>query len=396
MSEGRVVPKVRFKGFEKEWKEHNLSEMMDFSNGINAPKENYGKGRKMISVMDILADEPITYDSIRNAVEVDSKTENRHKVEKGDLVFVRSSEVVDEVGWVKAYLDNEPALFSGFSIRGKKKSDYDPLFTELSINGKKRKQIERKAGGSTRYNVGQSALNSVVVLEPSHVEQVAISNLFKQLSSTIAFHQQEIKKLNQFKQAMLQKMFPEEGEKVPKVRFEGFEGEWDQVKLKELLDAEFKGSAKLDDLSEGNNEYLDADRLNGGTPFLSNGEKNVSRDEILIIWDGSNAGKVYFNFEGVLGSTLKAFTVKDTNYPEFIYQYLNRERHNIFQNFRTPNIPHVIRDFTEKFNIPVANLQEQEKIGEYFNKLDKNIFSKQAKLNKLNQIKQAMLNKMFI
>ena len=75
---------------------------MDFSNGINAPKENYGKGRKMISVMDILSKEPISYGNIRNSVEVDSKTESNNKVENGDIVFVRSSEVRNEVGWAKA------------------------------------------------------------------------------------------------------------------------------------------------------------------------------------------------------------------------------------------------------------------------------------------------------
>ena len=61
----------------------------------------------MISVMDILSKDPILYDNIRNSVEVDTKTENNNKVENGDIVFVRSSEVRNEVGWAKAYLENE-------------------------------------------------------------------------------------------------------------------------------------------------------------------------------------------------------------------------------------------------------------------------------------------------
>ena len=186
------VPDLRFKGFIEDWEQRTLITLMDFSNGINAPKENYGKGRKMISVMDILSKEPISYDNIRNSVEVDSKTESNNKVENGDIVFVRSSEVRNEVGWAKAYLENEFALYSGFTIRGKKIFDFDAFFVELSINGKNREQIESKAGGSTRFNVSQSILKSVVISEPSLVEQKKISAFFKQLDDTIALHQRQL------------------------------------------------------------------------------------------------------------------------------------------------------------------------------------------------------------
>lgn len=75
----------------------------------------------MISVMDILSASPIEYHNIKNAVAVYKNTEQNYRVECGDLIFVRSSEVVNEVGWAKAYLDEDYALFSGFTIRGKKK-----------------------------------------------------------------------------------------------------------------------------------------------------------------------------------------------------------------------------------------------------------------------------------
>ena len=209
---------------------------MDFSNGINAPKENYGKGRKMISVMDILSKEPISYDNIRNSVEVDSKTESNNKVENGDIVFVRSSEVRNEVGWAKAYLENEFALYSGFTIRGKKIFDFDAFFVELSINGKNREQIESKAGGSTRFNVSQSILKSVVISEPSLVEQKKISAFFKQLDDTIALHQRKLTLLEQLKQTYQLGMFPHNGGSIPALRFAGFSEPWEQRKLNDLYE----------------------------------------------------------------------------------------------------------------------------------------------------------------
>ncbi|WCT55091.1 restriction endonuclease subunit S [Paenibacillus kyungheensis] len=199
--------KLRFSDFTNEWKQNKLSNLMIFSNGINAPKENYGKGRKMISVMDILAKEPFIYEKIRNSVEVEDKIEQKSKVENGDLVFVRSSEIAEEVGWAKAYLQDEYALYSGFSIRGKKKNNYDAYFIELSLNSVNRKQIESKAGGSTRFNVSQEILNNIVVTMPILDEQIKISNFFKQLSSSMFLHQEKIEKLMKLKKSYLQKMF---------------------------------------------------------------------------------------------------------------------------------------------------------------------------------------------
>jgi len=143
----------------------------------------------MISVLDILAEKPIKYKNIKNAVLVSEKIENNNRVENGDIVFVRSSEVAGEVGWAKAYLDDEYALFSGFSIRGKKKATYDAHFIQLALNGSNRKQIESKAGGSTRFNVSQGILNEVRMLQPSIEEQTKVGAFFSHLDSLIALPQ---------------------------------------------------------------------------------------------------------------------------------------------------------------------------------------------------------------
>ena len=71
------VPQIRFNGYSDAWEQRKLSDLMTFSNGINAPKENYGTGTKMISVMDILNPLPIKYDNILNSVAVDKKIEDK-------------------------------------------------------------------------------------------------------------------------------------------------------------------------------------------------------------------------------------------------------------------------------------------------------------------------------
>ncbi|WP_420523764.1 restriction endonuclease subunit S, partial [Enterococcus faecalis] len=220
--EMKKVPRLRFRGFQEDWELCKLSSLMSFSNGINAPKENYGKGRKMISVMDILDEHPVKYEYIRNSVQVNEEIESKNKVEYGDLVFVRSSEVPEEVGWAKAYLEEEYALYSGFSIRGKKTNEFNSHFVELTLNSINRKQIERKAGGSTRFNVSQTILNSLELLVPKIEEQNKISYLFKKLDDTIALHQRKLDQLKELKKAYLQVMFVSmntKNNKVPKLRF---------------------------------------------------------------------------------------------------------------------------------------------------------------------------------
>src|SRR5699024_1048246 len=163
------------------------------------------------------------------------------------------------------------------------------------------------------------------------------------------------------KEALLQQMFPGKGETVPKLRFAGFEGDWEELKLSAVVDKQIKGKAQADKLNPGNVEYLDTARLNGGEPLLTDGISNVMKDDILILWDGSKAGTVYIGFEGALGSTLKAYRTNSDS--QFVFQYLKRYQEHIYNNYRTPNIPHVQKDFLEVFTIKVPTMKEKTKIG---------------------------------
>ena len=148
---------------------------------------------------------------------------------------------------------------------------------------------------------------SQTIYVPKFEEQTAIGNFFRRLDSQIAESRAVLEKSRQLKKAMLAKMFPANGEKIPKIRFKGFEGEWETRSLRDVLEIERKGKAQYQKLQAGNVPYLDAEFLNGGVKILTDAVPDVDVDDILIIWDGSNAGKVYTGFNGVLGSTLKSY-----------------------------------------------------------------------------------------
>ena len=181
--------------------------------------------------------------------------------------------------------------------------------------------------------------------------------------------------------------------KVPQIRFNGYSDAWEERKLKDVVERQIKGKAQFEKLAQGDVEYLDTSRLNGGQAILTNGLKDVTLDDILILWDGSKAGTVYHGFEGALGSTLKAYRTSANS--KFVYQYLKRHQDNIYNNYRTPNIPHVQKDFLNVFTISVPGSDEQAKIGSFFKKLDDTIALHQRKLDLLKEQKKGYLQKMF-
>ncbi|WP_429949452.1 restriction endonuclease subunit S [Enterococcus sp. AZ101] len=186
-----------------------------------------------------------------------------------------------------------------------------------------------------------------------------------------------------------------ENKLVPKRRFKEFKNTdaWERCKLGEIVEKQIKGKAKLSELGEGNVEYLDTSRLNGGSPLLTNGTVDVNEQDIVILWDGSKAGTVYTGFTGALGSTLKAYrTSADSN---FVYQSLKRQQELIYKKYRTPNIPHVQKDFLEEFKITISKTQEQKKIGVFFKILDENINLHKCELKKMKSLKVAYLSEMF-
>ncbi|HFK0952290.1 TPA: restriction endonuclease subunit S, partial [Listeria monocytogenes] len=373
-----------------------LSSLLSFSNGINAPKEHYGKGRKMISVMDILDEKPVKYEFIRNSVQVDKKIESKNKVEYGDIVFVRSSEVPEEVGWAKAYLEKEYALYSGFSIRGKKINEFNPYFVELTLNSINRKQIERKAGGSTRFNVSQTILSSIELLMPEIEEQNKIDKFFIQLDTTIALHQRKLDTLKRMKKGFLQQMFPNNEEKVPRLRFADFDEEWEQRMLNEIanrydnLRVPITASAR----SSGTTPYYGANGIQDYVEgFTHDGEF------ILVAEDGANDVKNY-PVQYVNGK------IWVNNHAHVLQAKENKHDNKFLMNaIKILKIePFLVGGGRAKLNSDVMMTlmvkfpcyEGQKKIGTFLQRLDNTITLHKNKINKLSSLKKTYLQNMFI
>ena len=158
--------------------------------------------------MDILNNPFITYDCIRASVNATEKEKQEFNVEYGDILFQRSSETLEDVGHANVYLDSRTALFGGFTIRGKKKGAYNPLFFKYLLDSPTaRKKVIVKGAGAQHFNIGQEGLSKVVLSFPSIQEQNRIAVFMNLLDQRIAIQNKVIEKYESLIKALRYHIF---------------------------------------------------------------------------------------------------------------------------------------------------------------------------------------------
>ena len=209
------VPPLRFPEFSGEWEEHTLSEYLEFKNGLNPDAKRIGQGLPFISVMDILAEGVITYNSIRGKVEATDKEIDCFGVKNGDLLFQRSSETLEDVGRANVYMDSRTAVYGGFVIRGRKIGNYVPLFFKyLLATPLARKKTCRMGAGAQHFNIGQEGLSKISLSFPSVKEQEKIANLLSLIDERIATQNKIIEKLESLIKGLNDSLYAQYGNDV--------------------------------------------------------------------------------------------------------------------------------------------------------------------------------------
>jgi len=230
-SKSTKPPTLRYPQFVESWKDFPLGDILDFKNGFNAEKSQYGSGVRFISVLDIINTSPIVYDSIIGNVTMSEREFKNYEVKYGDILFQRSSETREEVGQSNVYLDKTSTVtFGGFVIRGTAKRNYDPLFLHYLLKSASvRKDITSRSGGSTRYNIGQESLKDVRVVLPSLPEQQKIAIFLSAVDEKISQLGRKKELILKYKKGVMQRIFDR------KIRFKNDNGEdfpdWEEKKL---------------------------------------------------------------------------------------------------------------------------------------------------------------------
>lgn len=381
--EVKRAPVLRFKGFTNDWEQHTLGDFGSVAMNKRIFKnQTTDKGDVpffKISTFGKKADSFIS----NNLFE--KYKEKYPYPQKGDLLISASGSIgrIVEYKGQKAYYQDSNIVWLNHNKE------------LLNIYLKAYYQIIHWHGieGSTIKRLYNKNILATSIFVPDKKEQYELGKLIKKAEKIISLQQRKLKLLKVMKKALSQYMFCQETEFVPILRFNSFSDKWKYERLKKLIVKEIKGKAKAD-MKGTKSTYIDTALLNGGSITKVDSPTDTFHNDIIILWDGSQAGKIYHGFTGALGSTLKSYKPKYSG--GFLYQYLKSKEPIIFLRYRTPNIPHVIKDFTEIFKINVPSVKEQEKISKTLNYLDQRILVETKKIGSIKKIKKFLLQNMFI
>ena len=268
-------------------------------------------------------------------------------------------------------------------------------------------------------SLSKTAINDIDVLAPKHGEQQTIGQFFAAIDHLITLHQRKFEKLTNVKKSMLEKMFPQNGSSYPEIRFKGFTDPWEQRKLgdiSEIKTGPFGSTLHADDyVSDGTPIITTEHFKTGALPRSKNGLPQVSDSDYkrltaYTLDDGdivfSRVGSVDINalitpFQSnwlFSGRVLRVRPQTDIS-SKFLHTRLETE--SIKTDIRTRAVGQTMPSInTEILKItPLvlpSSAAEQEQIGSYFAALDNLITLHQRELEKLQNIKKSMLEKMFV
>jgi len=413
-NQNKKIPPIRFKSFEKRWESYRLSEYSSYRRGSfpqpYGNKEWYGGNNAMpfVQVVDVL-------ENLRLAADTKQKIST---LAQPMSVFVPSDSVIvtlqGSIGRVAitqydAYVDRTILTFEDYISQTNKE------FWAYTIRNKF--EIERqKAPGGTIKTITKEALSDFKVSIPNYSEQSAIGSLFRTLDDLLSSYKDNLTNYQSLKATMLSKMFPKAGQTVPEIRLDGFEGEWENIRLGDC--AIIKGrlgwkSLKQEEYTEIGPSMIAGKHIKNGvidwgevdhipqwrydeSPdiMLENGDIIFSKDGSL----GNPALVSNLKGEATINSTMMLVRLNKKISSQFFYQVLTSSvfQKLIYLKVSGSSIPHLFQADMQDFKFYAPSIEEQRAIGLYFSNLDNLINSYQEKISQLETLKKKLLQDMFI
>lgn len=380
------MPSIRFYGFDNDWEQRKLGELVDVCSGRDYKHLSegtipvYGTGGYMLSVNDALS-----YDR--------------------DAIGIGRKGTIDRPYILKAPFWTVDTLF--YAIPREKVDLNYALDIFQNIDWKKKDE-------STGVpSLSKTAINDIDVLAPKHDEQQIIGQFFAAIDNLITLHQRKFEKLTNVKKSMLEKMFPQNGSCYPAVRFKGFTDPWEQRKAIDIAD-----------YSKGNG-YSKGDLTDAGTPIIlygrlytkyqfaisevdtfavpRNGAVYSQGNEVIVPASGETAEDIArasaVEKSGVLlGGDLNILRPFDFINPLFLALAISNgePQKELAKKAQGKSVVHIHNTDIQEVTIAYPSRTEQDRIVSVFCQLDHLITLHQRELEKLQSIKKALLEKMFV
>lgn len=383
------VPQIRFKGFVDEWRQLPVGSVIRDHVERTVVQNQYpvltsSQKHGIVMQKDYFANRQVTTDkNIGYLVLPKGFFAYRSRSDTDSFVFNRND--VIEKGIISYY-------YPVFEVK-----ECDSDFFLRRINFGVQRQLSVAAEGTGQRVLAHSQFKKLTTNYPTLSEQTRIGEYFRELDSLIGLHQRKHDKLVALKKSMLQKMFPQPGANIPEIRFKGFSGDWVEMKLHSLAD-------RYDNLRV---PVSASNRIPGNTPYYgANGIQDYvdgythEGEFILVAEDGANDlknypvqyvnGKVWVNNHAHVLQGKKGLA--ETRFLKYAFSQINFEVFLVGGGRSKLNAETMMQ---LELCVPTA-LAEQRKIGAYFRRLDTLISQHAIQLQKLQQIKFACLEKMFV
>lgn len=396
----RQEPRLRFKGFMETWEEKTLNDVSEiFEYGLNAQAVNFDGVHKYIRITDIDDESRQFLQENVTSPDVDFSKADNYKLQKGDLLFARTGASVG-----KSYLYNENdglVYFAGFLIRAKLNKEVDDQFIfQNTLTNHFNRFVTLTSQRSGQPGINSKEYSEFEFLAPSLPEQTHLGLFFSRLDSQIAESRAVLEKKRQLKKAMLAKMFPANGEKIPKIRFKGFEGEWESRKLGDVVEIVMGQSPSSTSYTDNPSDFI----LVQGNADMKNGKvcPRVWTTECIKL---GAAGDIVMSVRAPVGDVGKTdydivvgrgvCAIKGN---EFIYQTLWKMKLDGYWNSLSSGstFESINSNDVKNSEILIPIQEEQTAIGNFFRQLDETIALQAAEIEKLNQLKKGLLAAMLV
>ena len=392
-------PKIRFKGFNDDWEQHKLNEFGKATGGTSIESEFSENGVYKVISIGSYSESSVYNDQGIRAIKSD-KTINR-VLNKNDLTMILNDKTTSGniIGRVLLIEKSNIYVYNQRTERIEINLDnYNPMFLYEMLNAPNiREKIIKQAQGNTQIYVNWSIISMLDYLIPSLEEQSKIAEYLHYLGKLISLHQRKLEKLGNIKKSMLEKMFPKDENKVPEIRFKGFNDDWEQRKLIEYLavsKVKNKDEAyNKDDVLSVSGDYGIVNQIEfQGRSFAGASVTNygvVATGDVVYTKSPlksnpygiikTNKGKT-----GIVSTLYAVYKPLENTYPEFVQIYFEQDaRMNNYMhplvNKGAKNDMKVSDENALKGDVIFPQKEEQIKISEYFLRLDNLISLHQRK-----------------
>ena len=406
------------------WEQRKVSEIAieKLSNGIMNNQVNNETGLRHINVINMYDSDKIHPEKLTFSG-YDEDAVKKCNVELGDIFLTRSSLKPEGIAEANVLVDSGRFVYDDHLRRLKvDKENYDPFFVKLNLSERTfKRQFIVRAKTTAFTTIGQEDIAECSGLFPKREEQEKIGIYFSNLDHLITLHQRKCDETKTLKKYMLQKMFPQNGEKVPEIRSDGFTEDWEQRKLGDSCKLNgrigFRGYTEKDIVTkeaggvltfsptnivdnkltmECKNTYITREK------YDESPEIKISNGDILFVKTGSTLGK----------SALVIGLKEDASInPQIVVMRVEKDTETFMSNVLITDgvmkqvaavkiggaVPTMTETELKNFTyFAPAEKEEKKKIGNYFRILDHLITLHQRKCNELKEIKKYMLQNMFV